>query len=79
MSFGDGRGLVLTVKTWFSHNLELVTDATDAADVTEVVSSTADRTHPSTRARGQDDVGFTGFTGIIGFTGFTGFIGGWGE
>ena len=36
---------------WFSHNLELVTDATDAADATEVVSSTAART-PLPRAPG---------------------------
>ena len=36
--------------------LELEADATDAADATEVVSSTAARTPPSTRAGGQDDV-----------------------
>ncbi len=41
---------------WFSHNLELVTDATDAMDAAEVVSSTAARNPPSTRAGGQDDV-----------------------
>ena len=40
-------------------NLELVTDATDATVATvatEVVSRTAARTSPSTRAGGQDDV-----------------------
>ena len=36
-------------------NLELVTFATDAADATEVVSRSAARTPPSTRAGGQDD------------------------
>ena len=36
--------------------LELVTDAADATDATEVVSRSAARTPPSTRAGGQDDV-----------------------
>ncbi len=43
-------------------DLELVTDATDATDATdegEVVSSTAARTPPSTRAGGQDDGSYT--------------------
>ena len=35
---------------WFSHNLELV------ADATEVVASSAAQGLPSTRAGGQDDV-----------------------
>ncbi len=39
--------------------LELVTDATDATDEGEVVSSTAARTPPSTRAGGQDDGSYT--------------------
>ena len=37
-------------------DLELVAEATDATDATEVVSSTAAQTPPSTRAGGQDDV-----------------------
>ncbi len=41
---------------WFSHNLELVADATDATDATEVVASSAAQGLPSTRAGGQDDV-----------------------
>ena len=36
--------------------LELVTAATDPADATEVVASSAAQTPPSTRAGGQDDV-----------------------
>ena len=40
-------------------DLEFVTDATDATDAGEVVSSTAARTPPSTRAGGQDDGSYT--------------------
>ena len=40
-------------------DLEFVTDAADAADEGEVVSSTAARTPPSTRAGGQDDGSYT--------------------
>ncbi len=51
--WGRSRARFDCKNRWFSHNVELVTDATDAA---EVVSSTAARTTPSTRAGGQDDV-----------------------
>ncbi len=49
-------------------DLEFVTDATDAADATdagEVVSSTAARTPPSTRAGGQDDGSYTNSLKLI--------------
>ncbi len=54
--WGRSRARFDSKNMWFSHSLELVTDATDAADATEVVSSTAARTPLSTRAGGQDDV-----------------------
>ena len=54
--WGRSRARFDCKNMWFSHNLELVTDATDATDAAEVVSSTAARTPPSTRAGGQDDV-----------------------
>ena len=43
-------------REWFSYNLELVTEATDATVAPEVVASSAAQCLPSTRAGGQDDV-----------------------
>ncbi len=57
--FRGGSELVLTVKTWFSHNLELIPDPADPPDPpdpADQVSAAAARTLPNTRAGGQDDV-----------------------
>ena len=57
--FRGGSELALTVKTWFSHNLELIPDPADPPDPpdpADQVSAAAARTLPNTRAGGQDDV-----------------------
>jgi len=54
--WGRSRARFDCKNMWFSHNLELVTDAADAADAAEVVASSAAQGLPSTRAGGQDDV-----------------------
>ncbi len=57
---GTGRALGDSIPNiWFSHNLELVTDATGAAGAGEVVARPAARTPHPTRAGGQDDGSYT--------------------
>ena len=54
--WGRSRARLDCKNMWFSHNLELVTDAVDATVAAEVVASSAAQGLPSTRAGGQDDV-----------------------